>query len=109
MGEYTLLAIAAPVLVVALEVLVLRTGLFRRAQFWLAIGIVLAFQIPVDGWLTKPGGTVVHYHPDAASGYRPIWNIPVEDFGFGFALVASTLLVWQWWKNRVAPAGAGDG
>lgn len=108
-GEYTLLALAAPVAVVVLELLVLRTGLLRRGRFWITIGIVLAFQVPVDGWLTRPEATVVHYDPAATSGLLAPWNIPVEDFGFGFALVTLTLLLWQWWQQRPARGRAATG
>ncbi len=93
--EYTVLAIAAPLTVIALELLWWRTGLFRDKAYWYALGIALAFQVPVDGWLTRPGAEIVSYHPDAISGIRFPWNIPVEDFGFGFALLTLTMLVWQ--------------
>jgi lycopene cyclase domain-containing protein len=112
-GEYTALAVVAPLAVVALELLVLRTGLLGRARFWIAMGIVLSFQVLVDGWLTRADGTVVHYHDGAASGLRAPWHIPLEDFGFGFALVALTVLLWQWGQRRAQPAaarpGGGDG
>jgi lycopene cyclase domain-containing protein len=100
MGDYTVLAIVAPTAVIMFELLVLRTGLLRRLRFWITMGIVLGFQVPVDGWLTKPDASVVVYDPAAKSGIRMPWNIPVEDFGFGFAMVALTLLLWQWWQRR---------
>ena len=50
-------------MVCAAELAVLRTGLFRRPAYWAAIAIVLAFQIPVDGWLTKLSAPVVLYQP----------------------------------------------
>jgi lycopene cyclase domain-containing protein len=99
-GEYTVLALAAPVVVVALELLVLRTGLLRQPRYWITMGILLAFQVPVDGWLTKPVGTVVHYDGVYYAGIRAPWNIPVEDFGFGFAMLTLTLLMWRWWQQR---------
>src|SRR5512144_1863987 len=81
-GEYTLAAAAAPLSVVALELFVFRTGLLREVRFWVTIAIVLAFQIVVDGWLTRTDATIVHYRPDATTGLRWPWDIPVEDFGF---------------------------
>jgi lycopene cyclase domain-containing protein len=95
-AEYTIAAVAVPAAVVALEVAVLRTGLLRQARYWATIAIVLAFQVPVDGWLTRRSAPVVSYSEAATSGLRMPWNIPVEDFGFGFALVTLTLLLWQW-------------
>ena len=47
------MAMASAVMVVVLELSVLRTGLFRRSAYWIAMVIVVAFMIPVDGWLTK--------------------------------------------------------
>jgi lycopene cyclase domain-containing protein len=56
--------------------------------------IVFAFQVGVDGWLTKLSAPIVVYNPNQVSGVRFPWNIPVEDFLFGFALVTTTLLAW---------------
>lgn len=94
-GEYTVAAAVAPIAVVTLELLVLRTGLFRQRRYWAAMAVVLAFMIPVDGWLTKHDAPIVHYSGEATSGVRGPWDIPVEDFGFGFALATLTLLLWQ--------------
>jgi lycopene cyclase domain-containing protein len=105
MGEYTIAALAASVAVVALELLVLRTGLLKKARYWITVAIVLTFQVPVDGWLTKPQGTVVHYDETFTSGIRAPWNIPVEDFGFGFALITLTMSLWLWWQRRDQRAG----
>jgi len=95
MPAYTLATVVAVALVVALEVAVFRTGLFRRPAYWLAMVIVLAFQVPVDGWLTKLSAPIVVYAPEHHSGVRFPWDIPVEDFGFGFALVTLTLSLWE--------------
>ncbi|AFM15991.1 lycopene cyclase domain protein [Mycolicibacterium chubuense NBB4] len=97
---YTLPALLAVVVVVLLELFVLRTGLFRRLAYWISMVIVLGFQIPVDGWLTKLSAPIVIYNEDHTSGIRFPWNIPVEDFLFGFALVTAVLLLWE----RAKPA-----
>lgn len=94
MPEYSLAAGLSVVAVVALELLVLRTGLFRRPVYWITAGIVAAFQVPVDGWLTKLGEPIVLYAPAQFAGVRFPWDIPVEDFAFGFALTTLTLLLW---------------
>jgi lycopene cyclase domain-containing protein len=99
-AEYTIAAITAPIAVVTLELTVLRTGLFHLRRYWAAVAIVLAFQIPVDGWLTRREAPIVSYSSQATSGVRAPWNIPVEDFGFGFALVTLTLLLWRWHQRR---------
>jgi lycopene cyclase domain-containing protein len=92
---YTLPAVAAAVAVVGLELAVFRTGLFRRATYWLSMVIVLGFQIPVDGWLTKRSAPIVIYDDTQTSGLRFPFDIPVEDFLFGFALVTAVLLLWE--------------
>jgi lycopene cyclase domain-containing protein len=95
-AEYTILAVAASAAVVGLELLVLKTGLFRKGRYWAALGIGLAFQLPVDGWLTRRDAEIVVYHDQAITGVRAPWNIPIEDYGFGFALITLTLLCWVW-------------
>ncbi|PXX56340.1 lycopene cyclase domain-containing protein [Nocardia tenerifensis] len=97
---YTVPAAAAVVAVCLLEVAVLRTGLLRRPAYWLSMVIVLGFQIPVDGWLTRLDAPIVRYDPDHILGLRFPWDIPVEDFLFGFALVTAVLLGWERARQR---------
>ncbi|MBK8734199.1 MAG: lycopene cyclase domain-containing protein [Actinomycetales bacterium] len=96
MREYTVWSAIAVLAVVALELLWLRTGLFRRLQFWIAMAIVFFFQCLVDGWLTKLSAPIVLYTEDQMLGVRAPWDIPVEDFAFGFAMVTLALL----WEAR---------
>jgi lycopene cyclase domain-containing protein len=97
---YTLPAAITVLLVCALELAVLRTGLFRRPAYWLSMLIVLGFQIPVDGWLTKLSSPIVIYDDRQLSGVRFPFDIPVEDFLFGFALVTAVLLLWERQRAR---------
>ena len=97
---YTLPAVAAVAAVVALEFGLLRTGLFRRRAYWITMAIVFGFQVAVDGWLTKTSAPIVVYDPRRLSGARVPFDIPVEDFLFGFALVTATLLLWQRFPGR---------
>jgi lycopene cyclase domain-containing protein len=98
---YTLPALASVAAVAGLELGWLRTGLFRRRTYWITMAIVFAFQVVVDGFLTRSAAPVVVYDPRQLSGLRAPFDIPVEDFLFGFALVTATLLAWQ----RTADAG----
>lgn len=100
--EYLFAASAAAVVVVLLELCVLRTGLFRRPAYWITMVIVLGFQIPVDGWLTKLDAPVVLYADWAISGVRVPWDIPVEDFLYGFAMITAVLLLWERGKREQA-------
>jgi lycopene cyclase domain-containing protein len=92
---YTAPAVLAVLAVCALELLVLRTGLFRRPAYWLSMLIVVGFQILVDGWLTKLNDPIVVYDDRQITGIRFPFDIPVEDFLFGFALVTAVLLLWE--------------
>ncbi|WP_433655038.1 lycopene cyclase domain-containing protein [Nocardia sp. CA-128927] len=92
---YTLPAVLAVVAVCLLEVAVLRTGLLRKRAYWLSMLIVFGFQIPVDGWLTRLDAPTVRYNPNHILGLRFPWDIPIEDFLFGFALVTAVLLSWE--------------
>lgn len=95
MLEYTVGTLLAMLVVVAVELLWARTGIFATVQYWLALGIMFGFQVLVDGWLTKLSDPIVSYDPAQFSGIRFPWDIPVEDFGFGFALITASLIVWK--------------
>jgi cytochrome c oxidase assembly factor CtaG len=71
-AAYTAGAVCAPILVLALEFTVLRTGIVRRRRFWATIAITLAFQVPVDGWLAKLSAPIVSYQAGAAPRTRDI-------------------------------------
>ena len=95
MGEYTVVAAAATVAVVAAERWWLRTGLLRRRAYLATMAICLAFMVLVDGWLTKRSAPIDRYDDDRTLGIRFPWDIPVEDYLFGFALLTLVLLLWE--------------
>ena len=97
---YTAPAVLAVLAVCALEFTALRTGLFRRPAYWLSMVIVVGFQILVDGWLTKLSAPIVVYDDRQTTGIRFPFDIPVEDFLFGFALVTAVLLFWEGQRER---------
>ena len=103
---YTLPAVLAVLAVFVLEFVIMRTGLFRRPAYWISMVIVFAFQIPVDGWLTKRSAPVVIYVDSHTSGIRFPFDIPVEDFLFGFALVTAVLLLWERQRLRGRKVGS---
>jgi lycopene cyclase domain-containing protein len=103
MGEYTVLAVLAVVGVIALEVRVLRTGLLQTRAYWIAMAICYAFMIAVNGWLTKLTAPIVLYDPDATTGWRFPWDIPIEDYLFGFALLTLAMLLWDTAGGRRRP------
>lgn len=91
---YTLPAVLAVLIVILWELRVLKTGLFRQLGYWLSMAIVLGFQVLVDGWLTKLSAPIVRYNEQHSTGIRFPWDIPVEDFLFGWAMVTAVLLLW---------------
>lgn len=109
MPEYTLITVVSIVGVVAAERFWLRTGIFRTAQYWWSIAIVFAFQIPVDGYLTKLSNPVVIYDRSEMLGIRFPWDIPVEDFGFGFSMVTLVLLLWRRLTRRETESDSRSG
>ena len=108
MREYTLLAVVSVLGVVALELFWLRTGVLRTAQYWIAMAIVLVFQVVVDGWLTKLSAPIVLYDEGDITGVRVPWDIPVEDYLFGFSMITLTLLTWLHLGRRETRASDGS-
>jgi lycopene cyclase domain-containing protein len=100
MPEYTVITAFAVVAVIAAELLYFRSGIFTTVQYWSTMVIIFAFQIPVDGWLTKLSAPIVIYNPNEMLGLRMPWDIPIEDFGFGFAMVTLAILLWRRWLDR---------
>ena len=99
-GEYTLASASGVVLAILLELLVLRTGLFRDPRYWVALAIVAVFQLLVNGVLTCP--PIVSYNPAVILGLR-IACAPVEDLGVGFAMVTTTIALWRRTGSPPAP------
>jgi lycopene cyclase domain-containing protein len=87
-------AAVSVVAVVGFELAWARTGIFRTRRYWVTLAIVFAFEVLVDGWLTKLSAPIVRYSTPAFGGVRFPWDIPVEDFGFGFSLVTLALVLW---------------
>jgi lycopene cyclase domain-containing protein len=90
---YTYASIAAVLVAVLVDLVVLRTRLLRSRLFWASYGIVVFFQLIVNGVLTGLG--IVQYDPRVILGVRLAYA-PVEDLGFGFGLVTLTLCGWVW-------------
>jgi lycopene cyclase domain-containing protein len=98
---YTVAAALGIAGALVLDLVVLRTRLVVRRVFWATYPIVLGFQLVFNGFLTGRG--VVRYDPGAILGPRLV-SAPIEDLGFGFALVLTSLASWVWWEGRAAPS-----
>ncbi len=100
MPEFTVLSILSVIAVVLAELFYFKTGLFRKIEWWVAYAIILFFEVLVDGWLTKLSAPIVVYNEDQFSGIRFPFDIPVEDYLFGFSMIVLTLLLWE--RRRTA-------
>ncbi len=95
MPEFTVLSVLSVVAVIYDYFLYFRTGIFSTVQFWVAYAIILFFEVLVDGWLTKLTAPIVLYAREHFSGLRFPWDIPVEDYLFGWAMCTLALLLWE--------------
>lgn len=94
MPAYPALTVVAIVAALAFDRWGTRSRLVERPVFWISFAIMVFFQVFVDGWLTRSESTIVNYDDDQTLGIRVFFNSPIEDFGFGFALILSTLTLW---------------
>lgn len=97
-------SLLAVLVVVGLELRVLRTGIFRQKAYWIAMAIIFAFQIPVDGWMTKLSAPIVQYNPEVLSGWRWPLDIPTEEFLYAWAMLTLVILLWE----RAGPKGGAE-
>ena len=103
---YTAIAVLAVLLAIALDRWGARTRLTTSGTWLAAYAIIVFFQLLTNGWLTGRG--IVRYDPDAIIGSSRVTFVgdgrlvyaPVEDLGFGFALVLTTSVVWVWLGRR---------
>jgi lycopene cyclase domain-containing protein len=104
MPEYTALAATSVVLVLLLERFALRTGLLRDPSYWISLAICFGFMVLVNGWLTKLSAPIVIYTRAENLGVRFPWDIPIEDFAFGWSMLTLTMLLWDRAGRRDASA-----
>ena len=97
---YTAIAVVAVLAALLLDRWVARTRLTTTRDWWAAYAIIVFFQLLTNGWLTGRG--IVRYDGDVIVGSERITALgdgrlafaPVEDLGFGFALLLLTCAVW---------------
>ncbi|MFZ9222171.1 MAG: lycopene cyclase domain-containing protein [Candidatus Nanopelagicaceae bacterium] len=94
---YTALTISAIALTVLIDLRILKTRLLTRKVFWTSYAIILFFQLITNWWLTS--NQIVSYSEDFILGAR-IASAPIEDLGFGFALVTNVMALWVYWGRR---------
>lgn len=108
---YTAITVVAVLAALALDRWGLRTRLTSTRSWWSAYAIIVFFQLLTNGWLT--GRRIVSYDPDTILGNDRVVLVgegrllyaPVEDLGFGFALVLTSCVVWAWSGQRAERTG----
>lgn len=109
---YTMLAVVGVLAAIVVDRWAVRTRLTSSGAWWAAYSIIVFFQLLTNGWLTGRG--IVRYDPDTIVGSEEVTAFgdgrlvyaPVEDLGFGFALVLTTCVVWVWLGARRGDDGA---
>lgn len=94
---YTEIVVLAILLTIVNDLYILKTRLLLRKVFWTSYAIIIFFQLITNGWLTYNG--IVTYSPDVIIGVR-IAFAPIEDLGFGFALVTNVMALWVYLGKR---------
>lgn len=103
---YTAIAVVAVLAAVALDRWGAHTRLTTSGTWWASYAVVVVFQLVSNGWLT--GRRIVSYDPNAIIGGARVMFVgdgrlafaPVEDLGFGFALVLTSCVIWVWLGGR---------
>ena len=94
---YSQITIVALALALFNDRYIFKTHLTSKRVFWTSYSIILPFQLLTNWWLTSRN--IVMYSDQAILGLR-IASAPVEDLGFGFALVLSVLTLWVVWGRK---------
>lgn len=94
---YTEIVLVAILLTIVNDLYILKTRLLLRKVFWTSYAIIVFFQLITNGWLTY--NEIVTYSSDVITGTR-IAFAPIEDLGFGFALVTNVMALWVYLGRR---------
>lgn len=95
--SYTELTLLAILFTIVIDMLLLKTRLLTRKVFWTSYAIILFFQLITNWWLTS--NEIVIYSSEFILGPR-IASAPIEDLGFGFALVTNVMALWVYWGRK---------
>ena len=95
--NYSQITVVALALALFNDRYIFKTHLTSKRVFWTSYSIILPFQLLTNWWLTSRN--IVMYSDQAILGLR-IASAPVEDLGFGFALVLSVLTLWVVWGRK---------
>jgi lycopene cyclase domain-containing protein len=96
MMEYTILASASVILVIILD-FVLGTRLVLDKKFLVFWFVMFILIFIVNGYLTwRP----IVLYGDKFYLHIRLFTIPIEDFLFGFSLITSNIIIWEYITAR---------
>jgi lycopene cyclase domain-containing protein len=94
--EYTFLTVLSALIVIRIDRF-LKTKLTSDKRFWIFWCIMFIIICIVNGYLTwRP---VVIYGNEYYMGIR-LFTIPIEDFLFGFSLITSNIIIWEYFSRK---------
>jgi lycopene cyclase domain-containing protein len=97
MMEYTLLASVSVILVIVLD-FALGTRLILNKKFWVFWAVMFVLIFIVNGYLTwRP----IVLYGDPFYLHIRLFTIPAEDFLFGFSLLSSNIIIWEYYTARM--------
>lgn len=96
MKEYTILSALSVILAFFIDSKT-KVKILCKNDFYLFLSIILFFMFLVNGYLTQKNAVI--YNPDFFLNIR-ISSIPLEDFLFGFSMIALTIIFWEFFKTK---------
>lgn len=96
MKEYTVFSLLAAGAVFWLDGR-LKTAVLRSRIFWVFLLVMYVFKLVANGYLT--GRPIVLYNETFFLGIR-LGTIPLEDFVYGFSIIAFSVVLWEFFKRR---------
>lgn len=97
--SYTIPALLAAAVTLVFDLFVFRTRIVRTRHYLRFIGFMTIGFLLCNGILTAL--PVVTYNPSEMLNIR-FFTIPVEDFVYGFALVTSTISIYEFINRKEA-------
>ncbi len=97
LGKHYTMLVAYALALIPIVDKILKTGILKRSLTYIFLLISTGLMLIFNGYLTaRP---VVLYNADYQLDWR-VFTIPVEDFGYGYALLLLTLMLYEYLKRR---------
>ena len=101
--SYTQLTILSLLFFLLMDQIILKTRVIFTRRFGWFLLVVILLQFIVDNYLNgrwlANNPIVGPYNPQFYSGIK-IWHTPLENFGFGIALIGLNVVIFEWLEKR---------